>query len=231
MFNKFNFLNSKSSNPSSRSDDLEEWIIKLEEITTENALDVVAHLKKLEMRFRQENSKLIDALTALTSILIIKGKEDTWKQVREVLLADDFPVKADEPCITMYVCTPGGEVSPTLAIVDSIRALAAPIQIIGVGEVASAGCWVIASGQKDRRLSFPHTRFFIHDMSVEYHGKAKDTKSWGKEVVRRRKLLARMLAEFTEQPIKKILKLMREEVWLTAKEAIELGLIDRIIQP
>jgi ATP-dependent Clp protease protease subunit len=136
---------------------------------------------------------------------------------------------SDAP-ITMFVSSPGGHVESGDAIHDIIRFVRAPVTTIGTGWVASAGTHVFLAAEKERRVCLPNTRFMIHQPGGGAGGPATDIAIQAKEILRTRERIAAVIARQAGQTLEKVLADMERDFWLTAKEAIDYGLVSRIIQ-
>jgi len=116
------------------------------------------------------------------------------------------------------------------AIHDMIRFVRAPVTTIGTGWVASAGTHIFLAAPKDRRVCLPNTRFMIHQPGGGAGGPATDIAIQAKEILRTRERIARVIAKQTDQPLKKVLGDMERDFWLSADEAIEYGIVSRVIE-
>lgn len=162
-------------------------------------------------------------------VLIFGGIND--KVARDVtgrLLA--LAGESDKP-IDVYVNSPGGHVESGDTIHDMIRFVdsMAPVNMIGTGWVASAGALIFAAGHKDRRFCLPNTRFLLHQPMGGVRGPATDIDIEAREIIKMRERLNRLFARETGQPYEKIVKDTDRNHWMAAKEAIEYGLVTKII--
>ena len=137
--------------------------------------------------------------------------------------------ESDAP-INVLISSPGGHVESGDAIHDMIRFVRAPVTTIGAGWVASAGTHIFLAAPKDRRVCLPNTRFMIHQPGGGAGGPATDIAIQAKEILRTRERIARVIAKQTDQPLEKVLADMEREFWLSAEEAIEYGIVSRIIE-
>jgi ATP-dependent Clp protease protease subunit len=144
---------------------------------------------------------------------------------RLIALAQD----SDKP-IQLLLSSPGGHVESGDAIHDIIRFVRAPVTIIGTGWVASAGTHIFLAVPKARRVCLPHTRFMIHQPSGGAGGPATDIAIQAKEILRTRERIAKVVARETGKPLPTVLADMERDHWLSAEEAIEYGLVSRIIE-
>ena len=137
--------------------------------------------------------------------------------------------ESDAP-ITMLVSSPGGHVESGDAIHDVIRFISAPVTTIGTGWVASAGTHIFLAADKERRLCLPNTRFMIHQPLGGAGGPATDIAIQAKEILRTRERIARSIAKQTGKSYEKVIGDMERDFWMSPKEAIEYGIVSRIIE-
>jgi ATP-dependent Clp protease protease subunit len=112
-----------------------------------------------------------------------------------------------------------------IRFVDSI----APVNMIGTGWVASAGALIFAAGHKDRRFCLPNTRFLLHQPMGGVRGPATDIDIEAREIIKMRERLNHLFARETGQPYEKVVKDTDRNYWMSAKEAIDYGLVTKII--
>ncbi len=132
--------------------------------------------------------------------------------------------------IYIYINSPGGSVTAGLAIYDTMQHIKSNIVTICVGMAASMGSFLLAAGTKGKRLALPHARIMIHQPSGGAQGQATDIEIEAREVLRLRHQLNQMLADRTSQPLAKIEKDTDRDYFMSAAEAKEYGLIDRVIE-
>jgi ATP-dependent Clp protease protease subunit len=144
---------------------------------------------------------------------------------RLILLAQE----SDAP-IRMLISSPGGHVESGDAIHDVIRFIGAPVTTIGTGWVASAGTHIFLAAPKERRVCLPNTRFMIHQPSGGAGGRASDIAIQAQEIIKMRERIARVIAKETGQKLERVLIDIDRDHWLTAPEAIDYGLVSRVIE-
>jgi ATP-dependent Clp protease protease subunit len=132
--------------------------------------------------------------------------------------------------ITLLINSPGGEVSAGFAIYDTIRALRSPVQIFVTGLAASIATVILIAVPKSNRISFPHSRFLIHQplISGMAQGPAVDLEITAKQILKIRELIAKLYEKETSQSLEKINRDIERDFWMTAAEACEYGLISKI---
>ncbi len=136
---------------------------------------------------------------------------------------------SDAP-ITMLISSPGGHVESGDAIHDMIRFVRAPVTTVGSGWVASAGAHIFLAPPKERRLCLPNTRFMIHQPAGGAGGQATDIAIQAKEILRTRERIARVIATQTGRPFDTVVSDMERDFWMSASEAIDYGIVSRIVE-
>ena len=147
------------------------------------------------------------------------------KIIRQLLILE---ADNDKP-IYIYVDSPGGDVYAGFAIFDTIRFINAPVYIIGTGLIASAAALILLSVPKERRLGLPHSSYLIHQPSSGMKGVATDIQIHAKEMEKTRAVINRIIAGQTGKPFEQVEKDTDRDYWLDANEAVEYGLISRIV--
>ena len=137
--------------------------------------------------------------------------------------------QSDAP-IRVLISSPGGHVESGDAIHDVIRFISAPVTTIGTGWVASAGTHIFLAADKERRVCLPNTRFMIHQPTGGAGGPATDIAIQAKEILRMRERLARTISKQTGKPYEKVHADMERDFWMTPKDAIEYGIVSRVIE-
>ena len=137
--------------------------------------------------------------------------------------------ESDAP-ITMLISSPGGYVESGDAIHDMISFVLAPVTTVGSGWVASAGAHIFLAPPKERRLCLPNTRFMIHQPAGGAGGQATDIAIQAKEILRTRERIARVIARQTGRPYDTVVSDMERDFWMSAPEAIEYGIVSRIVE-
>jgi ATP-dependent Clp protease, protease subunit len=161
-------------------------------------------------------------------VLIFGAITDTTahETVRRLLA---LAAESDKP-IDVFVSSPGGHVESGDAIHDMIRFIQAPVTIIGTGWVGSAAAHVYLSVPRERRLCLPNTRFLIHQPSGGAGGRATDIAIQAREIVKIRERIAGVIARETGKSLETVLADIERDHWLTAQEAVEYGLVSKIIE-
>ena len=146
--------------------------------------------------------------------------------VAQLLLLD---AENPEKDIMMYINSPGGVITAGMAIYDTMKHVRADVSTICLGEAASMGAFLLSGGTKGKRMALPSARIMIHQPLGGAKGQATDIEIEAKEILRMKKELNTLLAEHTGQSIEKIYKDTERDNYMSAQEAVEYGLIDRVI--
>ena len=131
--------------------------------------------------------------------------------------------------IDMLVSSPGGHLESGDALHDIVRFIAAPVRMIGTGWVGSAATHLYLSAPKERRFCTPNTRFLIHQPSGGAGGQATDIAIQAREIVKARERIARVISRETGRALASVLEDIERDRWMSAEEAVEYGLVSRII--
>jgi ATP-dependent Clp protease protease subunit len=133
--------------------------------------------------------------------------------------------------ISLYINSPGGEISAGLAIYDTMQLIQAPISTIAVGMTASFGTVLLTAGTKGRRYALPHATIHVHQPLGGAQGQASDIEIAAREILRKRDLLNRILMLHTGMDEEQIGKITDRDFYMTSEEAIEYGIVDKILEP
>lgn len=146
--------------------------------------------------------------------------------VAQLLMLDSENPDKD---IMLYINSPGGSVTAGLAIYDTIKHIRADVNTICLGQAASMGAFLLSAGTPGKRMALPHSRILIHQPLGGAQGQATDIQIQAEEIGRMKKTLNDLLASHTGQSIKKIEKDTDRDYIMTPQEALEYGMIDKVI--
>ena len=146
--------------------------------------------------------------------------------VAQLLLLDSENPEKD---IMLYINSPGGSVTAGFAIYDTMQHIRADVSTICLGQAASMGAFLLCSGAKGKRMALPHSRVLIHQPLGGAQGQATDIEIQAQEILRIKKNLNEIMAANTGQSIKKIEKDTDRDYIMTPQEALEYGMIDKVI--
>ncbi|HKX40410.1 MAG TPA: ATP-dependent Clp protease proteolytic subunit [Burkholderiaceae bacterium] len=178
---------------------------------------------------KERSSRLEETLSFKSRFVLVFGEitHAVANTVCQRLIA--LSTESDAP-ITMLISSPGGHVESGDAIHDMIRFVRAPVTAVGTGWVASAGTHIFLAPPKERRVCLPNTRFMIHQPAGGAGGQASDIAIQAKEILRTRERIARVIATQTGRPYETVAKDMERDFWMSATEAIEYGIVSRVIE-
>jgi ATP-dependent Clp protease protease subunit len=163
--------------------------------------------------------------------IIFLGKEvddEITNQIIAVMLYLDS--EDNNKDIYLYINSPGGSVTAGMAIYDTMQHIKSDVVTICVGLAASMGSFLLAAGKQGKRLALPHSRIMIHQPSGGVRGQATDIEIEAREILRIRRQLNQIYADKTGQTVNKIEKDIDRDFFMSAQEAKEYGLIDRVIE-
>jgi ATP-dependent Clp protease, protease subunit len=143
-----------------------------------------------------------------------------------LLLSAEDP-RAD---ISLYINSPGGSVSAGLAIYDTMRLIPNDVRTVALGLAASMAQFLLCAGTAGKRYSLPHAQVLMHQGSAGFGGTAADVEIYAAQLERTSKLMIRLTAEHTGQTVERIEQDSMRDRWFSADEALEYGLIDRIVE-
>ncbi|MBR1754827.1 ATP-dependent Clp endopeptidase proteolytic subunit ClpP [bacterium] len=146
--------------------------------------------------------------------------------VAQLLLLDSENPEKD---IMLYINSPGGSVTAGFAIYDTMQHIRSDVCTICLGQAASMGAFLLSSGTKGKRMALPHSRVLIHQPLGGAQGQATDIEIQAAEIIRIKKSLNEILASNTGQSLKKIEKDTDRDYIMTPQEALEYGMIDKVI--
>ena len=133
-----------------------------------------------------------------------------------------------EKDISLYINSPGGSVSAGLAIYDTMQYIKCDVSTICMGMAASMGAFLLSSGAKGKRYALPNSEIMIHQPLGGAQGQASDIKIAAEHIIRTREKLNKILAENTGKPIEQIALDTERDNWLSAQEAMDYGIVDKV---
>jgi ATP-dependent Clp protease protease subunit len=141
-------------------------------------------------------------------------------------------LEAEDPekDIYLYINSPGGVVTAGMSIYDTMNYIRPDVVTICMGQAASMGAFLLSSGEKGKRFALPHARIMIHQPLGGAQGQATDIEIHTKEILRMKRELNEILAKNTGQTIKKITNDTERDNFMSASEAVDYGLIDKVLE-
>jgi len=184
----------------------------------------------IEQTSRGERS--FDIYSRLLKDRIIFLGTEIDDHVANVVMAQLLHLESEDPekDIHLYINSPGGIVTSTLAIYDTMQYVKADVSTICIGQAASGAALLLAAGAKGKRFALPHSRVLLHQPAGGASGQAVDIDIHAREILRLRDLLDNILAKHTGQPLEKIRADTDRDFIMTAYEAKEYGVIDAVIE-
>jgi ATP-dependent Clp protease, protease subunit len=152
-------------------------------------------------------------------------------QIANLVVAELLHLESEEPDrdISIYVNSPGGSVYAGLTVYDTIQFVKPDVQTICVGMALSMAALLLAGGAKGKRMALPNAKVLLHQVSGGFEGQATDIEIQAREVISVKRRLEEIIALHTGQPLEKVSKDMERDYFLSADEAKEYGIIDRVI--
>ena len=153
-------------------------------------------------------------------------------QIANLIVAQLLHLESEDPDkdVQIYINSPGGVVYAGLAIYDTMQFIKPDVQTTCVGMAMSMGSIILMGGTKGKRFALPNSKVLIHQGSAGFHGQPTDIEIQAKEVIGLKRLLEGITAKHTGQPLERVTKDMDRDYYMTAEEAVEYGVIDRVIE-
>ena len=172
-----------------------------------------------------------DIFSRLLNDRIIFLSDEVNDATASLVVAQMLFLEAQDPTkdISFYINSPGGSVTAGMAIYDTMQYIKCDVSTICIGMAASMGAFLLSAGTKGKRIALPHSEIMIHQPLGGAQGQASDIKIRAELILRTRDMLNKILAENTGKPIEQIEKDTDRDNFMTAQQALEYGLIDRII--
>lgn len=178
-----------------------------------------------------DGERAFDIYSRLLNERIIFLGEDVNEHTANIVVAQllHLAYEDSKKDIKLYINSPGGSVYDGFAIYDTIQYIAPDVQTIGIGVQASMGAFLLSSGSKGKRFILPNSRVMIHQPSSGTQGKISDQEISLREGIYLKQKLNEILAKNTGQKLSKIEKDTDRDFWMSAKEAVDYGIVDKVI--
>jgi ATP-dependent Clp protease protease subunit len=152
-------------------------------------------------------------------------------EVANLIVAQLLFLESEDPekDISFYINSPGGVVSAGLAIYDTMQYIKPDVATVCIGQAASMGAFLLAAGAKGKRVALPNSRIMIHQPAGGTQGQATDIKIQANEILRMRDTLNEILSHHTGQDIQKISVDTERDFFMSAKESMEYGIVDKVV--
>ncbi|MFV0503634.1 MAG: ATP-dependent Clp endopeptidase proteolytic subunit ClpP [Lachnospirales bacterium] len=184
----------------------------------------------IEQSSRGERS--YDIYSRLLKDRIIFFGDEVNDQTASIVVAQLLFLEADDPekDINIYINSPGGSITAGLAIYDTMQYIKPDVSTICVGMAASMGAVLLAGGTKGKRFALPNSEVMIHQPLGGARGQATEIEIAAKRILKSKEDINRILSTHTGQPVEIIAKDTERDNFMTAKEAMEYGLIDKVVE-
>ncbi|NLV98229.1 MAG: ATP-dependent Clp endopeptidase proteolytic subunit ClpP [Clostridiaceae bacterium] len=183
----------------------------------------------VEQTSRGERSYDIFSRLLKERIVILSNQVDHVSA--NLIVAQLLFLEAEDPDkdIQFYINSPGGEVSSGLMIYDTMQYIKPDVQTIAMGMAASMGAFLVGAGTKGKRFALPNAEIMIHQPSGGTQGQASDISIAAEHILKMRRRLNVILADICNQPLEVIERDTERDHWMDAQEAIEYGIIDKVM--
>ena len=183
----------------------------------------------IEQTSRGERS--YDIYSRLLKERIVFLGEEVNDTTANLIVAQMMFLEAEDPekDIHFYINSPGGSVTDGFAIYDTMNYVKCDVATYCIGMAASMGAFLLAGGAKGKRFILPNAEVMIHQPSGGAKGQATEIEIVAKQILRTKERLNRILSENTGQPVEKVAADTERDNWMSAEEALEYGIIDKII--
>jgi len=151
--------------------------------------------------------------------------------VASLICAQLLFLEADNPNkdINFYINSPGGVVTSSLAIYDTMQYIRSPVATVCIGQAASAASLLLCAGEKGERFCLPNSRILVHQPSASFYGQAADIARHAQEILKLKRRLNEIYARHTGQSVEAVEKALDRDTYLTAEEAKAFGLVDQLM--
>jgi len=184
----------------------------------------------IEQTSRGERS--FDIYSRLLNERIIFLGTPVEDQIANLIVAQLLHLESEDPDkdVQIYINSPGGVVYAGLAIYDTMQFIKPDVQTTCVGMAMSMGSIILMGGTKGKRFALPNSKILIHQGSAGFHGQPTDIEIQAKEVISLKRLMEGITSKHTGQPLDRVAKDMDRDYYMTSAEAVEYGIIDRVIE-
>jgi len=175
--------------------------------------------------------RAFDIYSRLLNERIIFLGTETSEDIANLVVAQLIHLESEDPDkdISIYVNSPGGSVYAGLAIYDTMQYIKPDLQTICVGVAMSMGALLLAGGAEGKRVALPNSKILLHQVSGGFQGPAADIEIHAREIIDVRSRLDKIIATHTNQPVEKVAKDTERDYFMSAEEAKEYSIIDRVI--
>ena len=199
---------------------------------TEDKIPAASYLVPIVVEQTGRGERSYDIYSRLLKDRIIFIGSEIEDVMANLVVAQLLFLESEDPDkdVFLYINSPGGVVTAGLAIYDTMQYIKCPVSTICTGQAASMGAVLLAGGDKGKRIVLPNARVMIHQPSGGSRGQAVDIKIQADEILKTRRILNEILARHTGQPMERIERDTDRDFYMSAEEAVEYGLVDKVIQ-
>ena len=178
-----------------------------------------------------QGERSYDIFSRLLKDRIIFFGDEVNDQTASIIVAQMLFLESEDPDkdIMLYINSPGGSITAGMAIYDTMNYIKCDVSTICVGMAASMGAFLLSAGTKGKRLALPNSEIMIHQPLGGMQGQATDIKIHADRIIRMKDKLNTILSENTGRPLEEIVRDTERDNFMSAQEALDYGLIDRII--
>ena len=164
-------------------------------------------------------------------VVFLRGEVN--EQMANSIVAQLLFLEMEDPDaeISMYINSPGGSVTDGMAIYDTMRYIKPKVRTVCLGMAASMGAFLLMAGEPGMRMALPNSEIMIHQPSGGAHGQATDVQLHAQWLLRTKNKMNTLMSEMTGQPLEKVQQDVERDYFMTAKEALEYGIVDQIFEP
>ena len=184
----------------------------------------------VEQSSRGERS--YDIYSRLLKDRIIFLGEDIDDRISSLIIAQLLFLEAEDPDkdVFIYINSPGGIVTSGLAIYDTMQHIKADVATICIGQAASMGSFLLAGGTPGKRSALPNARIMMHQPLGGFRGQASDIEIQAAEMMRIKQKLTEIYSQHTGKPVEKVMKDIDRDFYMSAAEAVEYGIVDKVME-
>jgi ATP-dependent Clp protease, protease subunit len=176
--------------------------------------------------------RAFDIYSRLLNERIIFLGTPVTEDIANLIVAQLIHLESEDPDkdVSIYINSPGGSVYAGLAIYDAMQFIKPDVSTICVGVAMSMGALLLAGGAPEKRMALPNSKILIHQVSGGFSGQATDIEIHAKEIIDVRQRLDEIISKHTGQPLEKVAKDTERDYFMSAQEAVEYKIVDRVIE-
>lgn len=198
---------------------------------TNNIIEQANYLVPMVIEQTAKGERSFDIYSRLLKERIIFLSGPINDAVSSLIVAQLLFLESEDPKkdIYLYINSPGGVVTSGLAMYDTMQYIKPDVATLCIGQAASAGSLLLMAGAEGKRFSLPNSRIMTHQPSGGFQGQATDIEIHAKEIIGIKKKLNDLYVKHTKRKLSEVEKIMERDTFMTASQALEFGLIDKIV--